>query len=89
MIIPNFIFDAEANGYISEPFTVDERATVRLELSSRAPVVTLKQEEDGEFAICGQSPKSSDSYEIDITSTHEITVCLATPVEVTKCYVLN
>lgn len=89
MIIPEFTFDAEANAYISEPFTVDERATAHIELASRAPVVTLKMDEDGGYANYGQTPKGATGYEIDITTKREITVKLATPVAVTKCYVLN
>ena len=42
MITPEFTFDAEANGFLSDPFTIDERAAVHIELASRAPVVTLK-----------------------------------------------
>lgn len=89
MIVPQFTFDAEANGYISEPFTIEERAQVHIELASRAPVVTLKLEDDGEYANYGQSPKNACRYNIDISSKREITVKLAAPVEVTKCYVLN
>ena len=89
MIIPQFTFDADANGYLSEPFTIDERATVHIELASLAPVVTLKQEKDGGYANFGQTPKSGTGFEINITSRKEATIRLATPVEVTKCYVLN
>lgn len=89
MITPNFTFDAEANGYISDPFTVDELAQVHIELASRAPVVTLKQESDGGYANYGQTPKQACGYKINIRSKGEITVKLATPVEVTKCYILN
>ena len=89
MIVPQFTFDAEANGYISEPFTIDEQAQVHIELASRAPVVTLKQEEDGGFANYGQTPKQATGYKIKITSKGEATIKLATPVEVTKCYILN
>lgn len=89
MIVPTFTFDAEANGYISEPFTVDERATVHIELASRAPVVTLKMEDDGGYANYGQTPESACGFEIGIHSKKEATVCLASPVEVTKCYILN
>lgn len=89
MIAPQFTFDADANGYLSEPFTIDERATVHIELASRAPVVTLKQEKDGGYANFGQTPKSATGFEINITSKKEATIRLATPVEVTKCYILN
>lgn len=89
MIVPQFTFDQEANGYLSEPFTIDEQAMVHIELASRAPVVTLKLEGDGEYSNYGQTPKSGTAFEINITSKKEITVKLATPVEVTKCYVLN
>lgn len=89
MIVPQFTFDAEANGYVSESFTVDEAAQVHIELASRAPVVTLKQEKDGGYANYGQTPKQACGYNINIHSKEEITVKLATPVEVTKCYILN
>lgn len=89
MITPTFEFDAEANGYISEPFTVNERATAHIELASRAPVVTLKQEKDGGYANFGQTPKSACGFEIDIHTKREETIRLATPVEVTKCYIIN
>lgn len=89
MIVPQFTFDAEANAYVSEPFTVDEQAMVHIELSSRAPVVTMKQEKDGGYANYGQSPKSATAFEIKITTNREELLILATPVEVTKCYILN
>lgn len=89
MIIPTFEFDAEANGYISEPFTIDERCTAHIELASRAPVVTLKREEDGGYANYGQTPKTACGYEIDIFTKREETIKLATPVEVKKCYIIN
>lgn len=89
MIQPTFTFDAEANAYLSEPFTIDEQAMVHVELASRAPVVILKQENDGGFANFGQTPKSGESFEINITCNHEGIIKLATPVEVLKCYILN
>lgn len=89
MIVPEFTFNAEANGYISEPFTIDEQAMVHIELASRAPVVTLKQEEDGGFANYGQTPDSGTGFEINLTCKDETVIKLATPVEVTKCYILN
>lgn len=89
MIVPSFTFDAEANGYISEEMCICEQATVHIELASRAPVVTLKKEDDGGFGIYGQSPKSCDAYKIRMTSTHNVTIKLAVPVEVTKCWVMN
>lgn len=89
MIVPQFLFDADANGYISEPFTIDEQAMAHIELASRAPVVILKQETDGGFANFGQTPKSDVGFEINITCKNENVIRLATPVEVTKCYILN
>ena len=89
MIKPTFTFDEEANAYISEPITISEQATARIELASRAPVVTLKQENDGGYANYGQTPKSGTHFEINITCQDEITIRLATPVEVTKCYILH
>ena len=89
MIVPKFTFDAEANGWMSEPFTVDEQCLAHIELAERAPVVVLKQEADGGFANFGQTPKSNVGFEINITCKKEYTVKLATPVAVTKCYILN
>ena len=89
MIVPEFTFDAEANAYISEPLTIDEQCMAHIELASRAPVVVLKQETDGGFANFGQTPKSGDRFEINIACNKENVIRLATPVEVTKCYILN
>ena len=89
MIVPQFTFDTDANAYISEPLTIDEQCMAHIELASRAPVVVLKQEEDGGYANFGQTPKSGDRFEINITCKKENVICLATPVEVTKCYILN
>ena len=89
MIVPAFTFDADANGYISEPFTVKECATVHIELSSAAPVVTLKTEADGGYANYGQTPKQETAFKIKITTNREEELRLATPVEVKKCYILN
>lgn len=89
MVTPQFTFDEEANGYVSEPFSVDEQAMVHIELASRAPLVTLKEVENGEYANFGQSPKNSDAYEVAITTKRTETLRLAVPVEVTKCYVMN
>lgn len=86
---PRFEFDEDANGYLSEEFEVEERALVHVELASRAPVVILKQESDGGWANYGQTPKSNDGYEVEITSTKAVRVKLATPVEVRKCWVMN
>lgn len=89
MIVPTFTFNAEANSYLSEPFTVTNEARVHIELDSMAPVVTLKQEEDGEYSNFGQTPKESDQYELEITSKEEVSLILATPVGVKKCYIMN
>ena len=89
MIFPKFKFNEQANGYLSEPFKVDQEATVHIELESVAPVVTLKREEDGEYANFGQTPKENNRYQLHITSRQEITLILATPVLVTKCYIMN
>lgn len=87
MFIPNFTFDAEANGYISTPFTVARKAQVIIELASRAPVVTLKQENDGSYANYGQTPKQATGFRINLRTKKEMTIKLATPVQVTKCYI--
>ena len=89
MITPQFTYNAEANAYLSDPFTIDEQAMVHVELASRAPVVILKQESDGGFANFGQTLKSGTAFEINITCNKENVIQLATPVEVTKCYILN
>ena len=89
MIVPTFTFDDEANAYLSEPVTIDEQAMAHIELASRAPVVVLKQETDGGYANYGQTPKSGDRFEINITCNKEMIIRLATPVEVQKCYILN
>ena len=89
MIVPEFTFNAEANAYMSEPFTIDEQCMAHIELASRAPVVVLRQEADGGFANYGQTPKSGERFEIQITCNKETVIRLATPVEVQKCYILN
>lgn len=89
MIVPNFTFDAEANAYLSEPFTIDEQAVAHVELASRAPVVVLKEGNDGGYANFGQTPESGDCFNINITCNWGSIIRLATPVEVTKCYILN
>lgn len=89
MTVPEFTFDAEANAYISEELTIDEQCMAHIELASRAPVVVLRQETDGGFANYGQTPKSGESFEINITCNKEMIIKLATPVKVTKCYILN
>lgn len=89
MIVPNFVFDTDANGYLSEPFPIVEQCMAHIELASRAPVVILRQDTDGGFVNYGQTPKSGDRFEINITSNKENIIRLATPVEVTKCYILN
>ena len=50
MKIPTFTFDEGANGYLSEPMEIEDPILVKIELASVAPVVTLKQEEDGGWA---------------------------------------
>lgn len=89
MIVPQFIFDDEANANISEAFTITRQGLVHIELGSRAQVVILRQEGDGGYANYGQTPTSGDKFEINITCKDEISVKLATPVDVTKCYILN
>ncbi len=83
-----FTFDDEVNGWISEVFSVDDAATVHIELESRAPVVTLKQERDGGWANYGQTPESGTAFEIHVTTNREEQLRLATPVVVTKCFVV-
>lgn len=89
MRTPEFTFDSDMNGYISESFTVEEHAVVHIELASRAPVVILKMEGDGGYANYGQTPKNAEGYEINITTKRKEVIMIASPVEVTKCYILN
>lgn len=88
MIIPTFTFDEGANGYLSEAMEVESPLIVRIELAKVAPVVTLKQEEDGGWANYGQSPKDACCYEITIHPEERMSIRLATPVEVLRCYVI-
>ena len=90
MINVEFTFDDEANGWLSEPLTIERQVMIHIELVAVAPLVTLKQEPDGEYAVYGQSPEESDQYETKITtSEEEVTIKLATPVEVKNCYIMN
>ena len=88
MKIPEFTFDEGANGYLSEPMEIENPILVKMELSSVAPVVTLKQEEDGGWANYGQTPKDARHYEITIRPKGKMAVRLATPVKVLKCHVI-
>lgn len=87
MVQPHFTFDKTVNAYLSETFQLDRNATVRINLQSKAPVVTLKQDADGEWQNNGQTPKDNDSYEIRLQSNEEVTLRLATPVPVLNCYI--
>ena len=89
MTVPEFAFDAEANGYISNEITVEELAMVHIELSQLAPVLVLKKGHDGEYANYGQTPRSDTGFQINFHVKHETVIRLATPVEVTKCFILN
>ena len=88
MIEPNFTFDETANGYLSDEIVIQDATIVKIELASRAPVVTLKQEEDGGWANYGQSPKDSNRYEITIRPTGRMVIRLATPVRVQSCHII-
>ncbi len=88
MTIPQFTFDEGANGYLSDELTIQDTTIVRMELASRAPVVTLKKEADGGWANYGQTPKDNNRYEITIRPTEKMTIILATPVKVLKCHVI-
>lgn len=85
IVIPEFVFDAEANGYLSDTIVIDRNITVMLELAARAPVVVLKQEPDGQYANYGQSPEQSDNYRFTVRANELTTIKLATPVEVRMC----
>lgn len=88
MTIPTFTFDEGANGYLSEPMDIEGPMLVKIDLASVAPVVTLKQEEDGGWANYGQPQKDARSYEITIRPKGKMAVMLATPVKVLKCHVI-
>ena len=88
MIIPTFTFDEGANGYLSEAMEVEDSVLVKIDLVSVAPVVTLKQEEDGGWANYGQSTKDARRYEITINPKERMNIRLATPVEVLKCQII-
>lgn len=88
MTIPTFTFDEGANGYLSTPMEIEDTVLVKIDLASVAPVVTLKQEEDGGWANYGQTPKDARRYEITIRPKGKMTVMLATPVKVLKCHVI-
>ena len=88
MITPAFTFNQEANGYLSDEIIIEDPIIVRMELESRAPVVTLKQEPDGGWANYGQTPKDDRLYEITIRPTEKMTIMLATPVKVLKCHII-
>ena len=89
MTIPTFTWDDGVNGYLSEPLEIEDMAIVRLELSSRAPVVTLKKEDDGGYANYGQSPKDYPRHEITVRVTEKTTIRLATPVKVLECQIIG
>lgn len=84
----SFTWDAEANGWISEEFTINSEVVVHIALTELAPVVTLKQMDDGDWANYGQTPDESDQYHIAICPSHEMRLRLASPVRVKKCTVL-
>ena len=88
MKIPTFTFDEGANGYLSEPMEIEGPVIAKIELASVAPVVTLKQEEDGGWANYGQSPKDARQYEITIQPKGKMAIMLATPVQVLKCHII-
>ena len=85
---PTFTFDEGANGWLSEPIEIEGPVIARIELASVAPIVTLKQEEDGGWANYGQSPKDARCYEISLKPKEGMSIRLATPVEVLKCYII-
>ncbi len=88
MKIPTFTFDEGANGYLSEPMEIEDPVIARIELASVAPVVTLKQEDDGGWANYGQSPKDARCYEITIQPKGRMTIMLATPARVLRCHII-
>ena len=88
MTIPTFTFDEGANGYLSTPMEIEDPVLVKIDLASVAPVVTLKQEEDGGWANYGQTPKDARRYEITIRPKGKMAIMLATPVKVLKCHVI-
>lgn len=81
-----FTYDDDYDAYVSNEITLAEVVTAHVELVSKAPVVTLKQEADGGWANYGEAPEQSDQYEIKLAADAPCTVKLATPVEVLEAY---
>lgn len=87
-MVLKFTFDEGANGYLSQPVLIENPVTASIELASAAPVVTLKQKEDGDWANYGQSPKDARCYKINIVPKERMIIRIASPVEVLKGYII-
>ena len=83
-MVLNFVRDENLGGYVSDVMEIDSDVIVRLVLSRLAPVVTLKETDDG-LVNFGQTPDTSDRYEITLHPTEPMRVRIATPVEVVAC----
>ena len=80
----SFVWDEALGGYVSDVMEIDSDVIVRLVLSRLAPVVTLKETDDG-LVNFGQTPDTSDRYEITLHPTESMRVRIAVPVEVVSC----
>lgn len=87
MITPSFVWDEDANGWLSDDMLLSGPAVVTIMLSRFAPVVTQKQADDGEWETFACTPDESDTYRITLNPTHEMIVRLASPVAVKACEV--
>ena len=83
-MVLSFVWDEALGGYVSDVMEIDSDVIVRLVLSRLAPVVTLKETDDG-WANFGQTPDTSDRYEITLHPTEPMRVRIATPVAVIDC----
>lgn len=83
-MVLNFVRDENLGGYVSDVMEIDSDVIVRLVLSRLAPVVTLK-ETNGDWENFGQTPDTSDRYEITLHPTESMRVRIAVPVEVVSC----
>lgn len=89
MTVPPFVFDYEANAWMSSPFEVKRQADAYIELQSSAPVLTMRTMKNGSLVVYGQTPQESDNYKLRITTNRAETIVIATPVPVRKCYVVE
>ncbi len=82
----NFGYDQDLEAYVSDVLELLDVKTAHVQLGCKAPVVTLKEEEDGGWANFGETPQQSDVYEIKLQPDKACRVKLATPVEVIEAW---